>query len=516
MTQAKSQKDKIKELAEKDFVVFAKLVNPSRVYGEVHLEVMRWLSADKASLDQLLLLPRGHMKSHLIAVWCAWHITNHPDTTILYVSATEDLATSQLYAIKNILESEVYRRYWPEMIHPEEAKREEWAAKNIMVDHPLRKERGVRDRTVAARSVGGNTTGLHCDVIVFDDIVVPQNAYTEDGRKKVMASYSQFSSIANAGAITKVVGTRYHGNDIYHNLMEMEAEEYDDEGNVTHSKKLFDTFIREVYDDTGTFLWPREQCPKSGKWFGFDNTTLAKIRAKYIQAGERAQYYAQYFNNPNDPESDRVDGTNFQYYERRYLTCTDDTWYYNGKPLAVFCAGDLAYTTNAKSDYTAFAVLGLDADGFIYILELDQFKTDKYDVYYKAIYRLWDKWRFKKCRIESNAGANIIVEYIKTEFRKDGAAIAVEGKQSRGEKVERAAAILEPRYASSSVFHYKGGYTSVYEEQLMLARPAHDDLKDAVSAAMEISKPPSARSSRGTTRRGDNIVTHERFGGRVR
>jgi len=501
-------------MAEDDFVVFAKLVNPSRLYGEVHYEVMRWLSDPNASTDQLLLLPRSHMKSHLIAVWCAWWITKHPDTTILYVSATEDLAISQLYAIKSILESPVYTRYWPDMIVPEEAKREEWSARNIKVDHPLRKERGVRDRTVAARSVGSNTTGLHCDVLVFDDIVVPTNAYTKEGRQKVQASYSQFSSIANTGAITKVAGTRYHGDDIYNMLLTMNYEVFDDEGQIVDTRPLYDSFVREV-EENGSFLWPREICPTTGKWYGFDNKELSKIRAKYIRAGERAQYYAQYYNNPNDPESERVDGDKFQYYDRKHLTFDNDTWYFNSKPLAIFCAGDLAYTTAATSDFTAYAVVGVDSDGYIYLLELDQFKTSKYHDYYMALERLWEKWRFKKVRIESNAGASVIIEYIKDQFRKEGIPLVVEGKQSRGEKVERVAAILEPRYESGSIWHYRGGYMSIYEEQLILERPSHDDLKDAVAAAVEISKPPSARQH-GFVRRGENIITHERFGGRRR
>lgn len=506
-------KEQIRQMAETDFVIFAKLVTPSYLYGEIHEEVMRWLARPDAT-DQLLLLPRGHLKSHLMAVWCSWWITKHPDTTILYVSATEDLAIQQLSVIKHILESPVYRRYWPEMINEEEAKRAEWSSRNIKIDHPLRRERGIRDRTVAARSVGGNTTGLHCDVLVFDDLVVPGNAYTKEGRQKVQASYSQFSSIANAGAITKVAGTRYHGDDIYAMLLEMTYEIFNDDGDIVDEKKLFEVFERQVEVDQ-IFLWPRAQCPKTQKWFGFNNKELAKIRSKYIQAGERAQYYAQYYNNPNDPEQDRVDGNQFQYYDRKHLDYDDGTWYFKGQPLATFCAGDLAYTTGTQSDYTAFAVVGVCPSGFIYLLDLDQFRTNKYSVYYESFYRLWDKWKFRKARIETNAGANVIVEYIKDEMRKVGAAVAIEGKASRKEKEERTAAILEPRYDQNTIFHFRGGYISVYEEQLILARPKHDDLKDAVSAAIEISKPPAKRQG-ASQRRGADILTHQRFGGRIR
>lgn len=506
--------DAIRERAEQDLFFFARLVHPSYRYGEVHEQVYRWMSRPEAKSDQLILLPREHLKSHMAATWAAWWITKHPETTILYVSATEDLATQQLYVIKNILESDVYRRYWPEMVDPQEAKREEWAFKNIKVDHPIRKKLGVRDRTVAARSVGANSTGLHADVIIYDDLVVPDNAYTEEGRQKVQSAYSQFSSVANTGAISKTVGTRYHGKDIYGQMIETELEEFDAEGHVISSSKMYEVFEAAVEKD-GEFLWPRSQNPETGKWHGFDAHELAKKRAKYFASGERAQYYAQYYNNPDDPSSDRMSSDTFQYYNRQHLDKRNGTWYFKDEPLAVFAAGDLAYTEGVKSDFTAFAVIGVDRHGFIYILELEQFKTTQYERIYRSALRLHEKWEFRRLRMETNAGANLVVRYLQDRVREDGKALVIEGKRSEGEKNDRVAAILLPRYENRSVWHFEGGMTTTYEEQLTLARPAHDDLRDAVAAAVEISKPPSKR--RFISDSSANVLSfNPRFGGVVR
>ena len=114
-----------------DLFTFARLINPQRVYGEIHKDVCKWLQSNNEQ-NQLLLLPRAHMKSHLIAVWCAWWITKHPETTILYISATAELAEKQLYDIKNILTSRIYARYFPDMINPEEGKREKWAVSTLV------------------------------------------------------------------------------------------------------------------------------------------------------------------------------------------------------------------------------------------------------------------------------------------------------------------------------------------------------------------------------------------------
>ena len=84
------------KLFEKDLLAFAKLVNPKAVYGEVHEKIFKWLqnsSHDIRSHDgefdsnQLVLLPRGHRKSHIMAVWACWWITKHPETVARTVEA---------------------------------------------------------------------------------------------------------------------------------------------------------------------------------------------------------------------------------------------------------------------------------------------------------------------------------------------------------------------------------------------------------------------------------------------
>ena len=211
-----------RERAMNDLVFFAHLVNPGYVYGSIHKEIYKWMQdyslfgqEEALTSNKLIMLPRAHLKSHMVATWCAWIITRHPEVTILYVSATAELAETQLYAVQNILGSSQYTRYFPEYIHPQEGKREKWASKKMSVDHDKRKREGIRDATIATAGLTTNTTGWHADVIVADDLVVPENAYTEDGRESVVKKASQFTSIRNAGGFTMACGTRYHPADIY-------------------------------------------------------------------------------------------------------------------------------------------------------------------------------------------------------------------------------------------------------------------------------------------------------------
>jgi len=512
----------IREFYENNLFEFARYLNPDYMYGEIHRKVFEWLSKDKEAVKQLLLLPRGHLKSHCIAVWTVWIITKQPWCSIIYVSAGEELAKAQVYSIKNMMTSDQYRLLWPEMVNAEEAKRDKWSAWAINVDHPLRKERGTRDNTLLVRTVKSNATGLHCSHLVLDDVVVPANAYSPLGRSEVRGAVSQFASVLNPGGSIKAVGTRYHPKDIYGQFEAAKKKVYDElTGEMTGEVNVWAVYERAVEDSgdmTGNFLWPRVRCPRNKEWFGFDINVLAEIRAQYESVGELSQFYAQYYNNPNDPESARLQYSDFTYYDRKHLTCEQGTWRFNGQPLAIFAAIDIAWTSGETSDYTAIVVIGSDAEGFIYVLDMDRFKTSDYEVYYDKISRLHDYWGFKKLRIETNSGGRLVANQLENFVRQEGRTLIIEPNYvaaNTGKKFERHASVLEWRYKKKIIKHFKGGLTPDLEDEVVMARPPHDDLEDALCSAVEICRPPSQRASRSASNKLQNIiVASDRFGGR--
>src|SRR6478735_1564035 len=238
--------DFIRQSAEADLETFIRLVAPYQVLGGVHQEWCSWATSSVTKNHQLTLLPRDHGKSRMMAFMVAWRITRQPDIRILYISATANLAEKQLGFIKNLMTSEIYRRYWPEMVNLREDDREKWTTSEFSVDHPKRKEEAIRDPTVFTGGLTTGLTGLHCDIAVLDDIVVPENAYTEEGREKVARQYSLLSSIEGTDMEEWVCGTRYHPNDIYGSMMEMEHDIYDNSGEVIETSPVYDIFERKV------------------------------------------------------------------------------------------------------------------------------------------------------------------------------------------------------------------------------------------------------------------------------
>ncbi len=501
--------EQVRELAESSLSAFIRLVAPHMLLGAVHHELCEWWTRQDAKPNQLVLLPRGHLKSKLIAYRAAWQITRQPDVTILYVSATADLAEKQLYQIKQILDSPIYRRYWPEMIGPEEGKREKWAVAEIAVDHPKRKQEGIRDATVKAVGLNANMTGFHADVVVLDDMVVPTNAYTEEGRDKVAATYSQLASIENPGAQEWVVGTRYHPKDIYDTMINLKAEVFDEAGDLAEESEIYELFQR-VVETNGEFLWPR-QTREDGKSFGFDNKILAQIKGKYV---DYTQFYSQYYNNPNSADLARINADKFQYYERKLLENKEGDWYIKDRKLSIYAAIDFAFSLRKKADYTALVVIGVDHLGNFYVLDIDRFKTDRIVDYFNHIVRAQQKWGFRKIRAEVTVAQQTIVSELKESYIKpNGIPLSIaEHRPSRheGEKSERISIILEPKYDNMQVWHYRGGNCQTLEEELIMAHPPHDDVKDALANAIEIAIIPKMRQGMST---GSNVVTHARFGG---
>lgn len=478
-----------REIAEASFEAFIELVQPKRVLGNVHRELIRWMTREDKKSHQLILLPRDHGKSWIAAMWCAWMLTKNPTLRILLISSTSNLATKQLKFIKDILTSTNYTLHWPEMVNKDEAKREKWTEREISVDHPLRKEWSVRDPSIFTAGLTSNIVGLHCDISVLDDVVVEANAYLEEGREKVESQYSYLSSIESVDAVELVVGTRYHPKDQYSKLIEMEIEEYDETGNVFKSTQLFEVFERQVEsvgDGTGEFLWPRQQ-GRDGKWFGFDKDILARKRSQY--KGNLVRFRAQYYNDPHDIDSSPIQRNLFQYYESNFLTRQNGNWYFKGERLNVVAAVDFAYTTNKRSDFSSIVVLGVNASNDYYILEIDRFKTDKISDYFNRILKMHEKWGFRKIRAEVSVAQSVIVQDIKDNYiRPLGLSLVVdEFRPSKwhGAKEERIMSVLEPKYANRQIWHYQGGNCQQLEEELIFSNPVHDDIKDALSSAID-------------------------------
>jgi len=483
-----------REFLKNDLVALINFVQPKSVLGNIHREFITWANREDALTHQMLLLPRDHRKSTILAYRIVQALTKDPTLRILLISSTSNLATKQLKFIKDILTCDNYRLLWPEMVERDEAKREKWTEREISVDHPLRKDWSIREPSIFTAGLTSNIVGLHSDITALDDVVVAANAYTEEGREKVREQYGYLSSVEGANSREWVVGTRYHPKDLYNDLAGMEIEQLDELGKTKDSTALFEVFERQVEslgDGTGEFLWPRQQ-GRDGKWFGFDAEILAKKRAAYQN---KLHFRAQYYNDPHDVDSSPIQRSLFQYFDQAYLSSREGRWFFKGERLNVVAAVDFAYSTGKRSDYSSIVVIGLDGRSNYYVLEIDRFKTDKMSEYFDRILKLYTKWGFRKIRAEVSVAQQVIVKDLKDNYiRPHGLSLVVEEyRPSRwqGSKEERIMATLEPKYANGQIWHYLGGNCQSLEEELVFNNPPHDDIKDALASAIDFAVAPT-------------------------
>jgi hypothetical protein len=87
-----------------------------------------------------------------------------------------------------------------------------------------------------------------------------------------------------------------------------------------------------------------------------------------------------------------------------------------------------------------------------------------------------------------------IVKQLKELIKQHGLAISIEEyrpNKHQGNKQERIASILEPRYDNMQIWHYRGGNIQILEEELSTRNPAHDDVIDALASVVDMAIAPS-------------------------
>ena len=490
---------------------FIRLVAPYQLMAHCHMAMCKW-AMEHQNENRLLLWPRDHGKSRYAAFYAAWEIVRDPSTTIIYASATAEKAEEQLRFIKTILDNKITRRYFPELLALEEGKREAWNKTYIVVDHPYRKTEGVVDSTLMTCGLEKTITGKHCKRLILDDIVVPENN-TEVGRRDVNSWAAQAASIMSADSSMFVVGTRYHPKDAYQIMMDMSYDnpEENEEGElITSEVPMFQVMMDNVEYD-GEFLWPRQQ-RNDGKYFGFNPTVLAKKRAVYEATGEITQFYAQYYNDPNDKSTAPISRDLFKYYKKEEVEYVAGLWTVMGRPVWMYAAIDMAASTKDSADYTVITVGAIDEDGNRYVVDIDRFKSSKTSEILQRIRNMYERFMFKKLRIEPVAGFRLVAQDLADRLTEMGIRIPIDlyiPPNSQG-KFARVNGILEPLYQTGAIYHYRGGNCQILEDELVSVNPSHDDTKDSWAMCIDLMVKPIQKRN---TPSSNVLKFHSRFGG---
>lgn len=192
------------------------ILNLKRWDDSLHGELVKVLEAPGDR--KLVLLPRGHQKSTIVSVaWVIQQILKDPNIRVQIISATWKLSKDLLHQIKRILEDSDLK----DLFGPFMTRKTRWSTEYIDVAQSTRR---TKDPTISTGGINTGKTGSHCDLMVLDDVVSPENTTTPELVRKTIDSYKDLLPLIDPGGILVIVGTRYSMADLYGYLIENEAQ----------------------------------------------------------------------------------------------------------------------------------------------------------------------------------------------------------------------------------------------------------------------------------------------------
>lgn len=153
----------------------------------------------------LLMAFRHSGKSTVVGVFVACVLYMHPETRILVLSAENSLATRMVSHVRHILENHP----WCNELVPTNKK--DWASGRITVNRSI----GIREPSVICQGIHGNITGMRADLIICDDVEVPNTTNTAQKRENLRERLRELDFILSPTGTMIYIGTPHTHDTIY-------------------------------------------------------------------------------------------------------------------------------------------------------------------------------------------------------------------------------------------------------------------------------------------------------------
>lgn len=153
----------------------------------------------------LLTAFRHSGKSTVVGIFATCVLYHNPNTRILILSAESGLASRMVFHIKNILENHP----WCDNLLPNVKK--EWGSHKITINRPV----GIREPSVICQGITGNITGMRSDLIICDDVEVPNTCNTIQKRINLRERLRELDFILSPRGAMVYIGTPHTKDTIY-------------------------------------------------------------------------------------------------------------------------------------------------------------------------------------------------------------------------------------------------------------------------------------------------------------
>jgi hypothetical protein len=186
-----------------------------RLDPKLHRKMCNELQSDE---DTLQLYPRLHLKSTLIKYFIIWRIILNPMIRVGFWSRNTKLVRKELRHIKVLCRKEILQELWPEIFVPQEQWDRDNADELTIYRDPDLGE-APQEAQVEVWGIESTVTGHHYDIHIYDDIINEKSVTNAPQIEKVQEWWEMVQAIKELTAIEKMIGTRYHLQDVYGHVM---------------------------------------------------------------------------------------------------------------------------------------------------------------------------------------------------------------------------------------------------------------------------------------------------------
>jgi len=441
------QELKRKELAQDKFLSFVNEVWPTFIGGRHHARMAEAFErVARGECKRLIInMPPRHTKSEFASYLLpAWFLGKYPGKKVIQTSHTAELAVGFGRKVRNLVDSEAYKKIFPELALQADSK----AAGRWNTS---------KGGDYFAIGVGGAVTGKGADILIIDDPHSEQEAALAQVNPEIYDKvYEWYTSgprqrLQPGGSIV-IVMTRWSLRDLTGQVIKSSASRGGDEWEVIEFPAIL---------PSGNPLWP--------EFWSLDE--LEKLHTEL----PNGKWMAQYQQQPTSDSSAIVKREWWKVWPNEHPPECDyilQTW-------------DTAFEKNTRADYSACTTWGVfyndEDNGLPNIILLNAFKERmEWIELKKTAFEHYKEWEPDNILIEKKAsGAPLIYE-----FRAMGIP-AMEFSPGKGQdKISRLNAVSD-LIASGKVWVPDTRWAEeLVDEIASFPSGEHDDLVDATTLAL--------------------------------
>jgi len=438
---------------------------------DLHIRITRWLSArwEQGDRELALLAFRNSGKSTLVGLFSAWLLLQDPNLRMLVLAADFALAKKMARNVKRVIERHpLTRRLKP-------PRTDQWAADQFTVQRPSE----LRDPSMLAKGIDANITGLRADVVICDDVEVPNTCDTAAKRLDLRSRLREIDYVLVPGGLQLYVGTPHS----YYTIYATEAT----------SGPEGDRAFLDGFQKLELPLLDKRNCSQWPERFPLEMVETIRRRTGPLKFG------SQMMLQPQNPAEGRLDADQLRTYDAELVYSEG-----NGEArltlgsrrlVSASCWWDPSYGSPTKGDSSVVAAVFTDEEGDYWLhqvryMEHDPERTIEIDAatqMCRKVARFVQEFYLPAVNLETNGLGKFLPGLLRQQLREVGLFVPVIERTSTKNKDLRILEAFDAVLAANRLHAHQSVWSGPFVSEMRewhLGGKVRDDGLDAVAGCL--------------------------------